>query len=260
MLGEYYLLAFTGTGLLLMGITREMVDFYRRFGVVKVPGIISTAEAAEARRLAVELLETNDSGQLIFEQRGQVSREHEVLRRLTMHPNIAETAKSLAGISLRLLNDDIIAKRPHNETPTAAHRDLPYWPLSEASHSLTAWIALQDTPLEMGGMTFVLGSHRLAEDQVGNIWDEDAWISAAPESVWLPRLAIPLQSGDCTFHHSLTLHMASANSTDDWRIAHRVTLVDAGAVYNARSHNNVVDLGLKPGDLLPDEEYPVIVV
>jgi hypothetical protein len=37
-------------------VTHERVEFYRRYGAVKVPGVISRDEAAEFRAVAMELL------------------------------------------------------------------------------------------------------------------------------------------------------------------------------------------------------------
>ena len=146
-------------------VTQAMVDFYHVHGAVKLPGLISREEAAAYREVAMELLLAGPTGELDIDganqQRVQVWKWNETLRGLTMLPRLGAAAERLAGMPLRLWHDDIIAKPPHNEGPTRPHQDMPLWPLGNAPGALTAWIALQDTSIEMGCMSFAMGSQQL---------------------------------------------------------------------------------------------------
>ncbi len=250
------------------GTSREDVSFYRAFGAVKVRGVISRGAAERFRAEAMKLLNAGPVSELdisgVNEQRPQVWKSNPTLRALTMHLRIGAAAQQLAGVPLRLWHDDIIAKPPKNEGPTRPHQDVPLWPLGEAGNSLSAWVALQDTSVEMGCMTFALGSQRwtaLPKDVAHGRQPDAArrWLHGLPEIGWLPRLTIPLQAGDCTFHHGYAFHMAGPNTTDQWRVAQRIAMVDASAVYDPHLPHPVIDgLGLNPGDGLPDHAFPLV--
>lgn len=249
-------------------VTHERVEFYRRYGAIKVPGVISRDEAAEFRAVAMELLLAGPTGELdrdgVNHQRVQVWKSNQTLRRLTMHPRVGAAAERLAGVPLRLWHDDIIAKPPHNEGPTRPHQDMPQWPLGNAPQALTAWVALQDTSVEMGCMTFAMGSQRwsdlpkeIAQGHRADI--AKGSLQGVAEIAWLPRITIPLEAGDCTFHNGYTFHMAGPNGTDEWRVAQRAAMVEATAVYDPHLPHAVIDnLGLSPGDGLPDDAFPLV--
>ena len=145
-------------------ITDEMLATYRRDGVIKIPQIISPEEVAKFRQASLDILEAmpKDSNRP-FNQKVNVWREDEVLRNLTQHPNVAAVAEKVAGVRLRIWHDHILAKMPELEVPTAFHQDLVKWPYDRKSNALSAWIALQDTPVEMGCMSFVQGSHQMKD-------------------------------------------------------------------------------------------------
>ena len=58
---------------------------------------------------------------------------------------------------MRLYHDQALYKEPSGGI-TPWHADQYYWPLN-TDRCCTAWIPLQDTPLEMGPLAFSPGSH-----------------------------------------------------------------------------------------------------
>ena len=249
-------------------VTQAMVDFYRIHGAVKLPGLISRKQAASFREEGMKLLLAGPTGELDIDganqQRVQLWKWNETMRELTMLPRLGAAAERLAGMPLRLWHDDIIAKPPKNEGPTRPHQDMPLWALGNAPGALTAWIALQDTSVEMGCMSFAMGSQHWKDlpKEVAHGHRPDiakGSLQNVDEVAWLPRITIPLQAGDCTFHNGYTFHMAGPNLTDEWRVAHRVAMVDAAAVYDPHLPHPVIDdLGLDPGDGLPDRAFPLV--
>ena len=152
-------------------VTQAMVDFYRVHGAVKLPGLISREEAAAYRDEGMKLLLAGPTGELDIDganqQRVQLWKWNETMRALTMLPRLGAAAERLAGRPLRLWHDDIIAKPPHNDGPTRPHQDMPLWALGNAPGALTAWIALQDTSVEMGCMSFAMGSQHWKDPAQG---------------------------------------------------------------------------------------------
>ena len=135
------------------GITAQMQDDYRRNGIVKVEQLISRAQAAHYREATLALLASTPEGGSAryghtFHQYVDVWRDDETLRGLTLHPRIGAIAEQLAGIPMRLWHDHTLAKEPAKAAPTAFHQDQMKWPFAAPRHTLSAWIALQDTPVE----------------------------------------------------------------------------------------------------------------
>ena len=241
-------------------ITDEMLATYRRDGVIKIPQIISPDEVVKFRQASLDILEAMPKDpNRPFNQKVNVWREDEVLRNLTQHPNVAAVAEKIAGVRLRIWHDHILAKMPELEVPTAFHQDLVKWPYDRNSNALSAWVALQDTPVEMGCMSFVQGSHEMKDvpDMATN--NQEGWREFAPEIAWRTRVTHPLQAGDCTFHHGMTFHTAGPNKTDDWRVGYVIIFVDAAAKYTGKKHVVTDPLRIAPNTLPPDDHFPPVV-
>jgi phytanoyl-CoA hydroxylase len=242
-------------------VTDESVALYRQQGFIHVPGIITPDEAAVFRAAAegaLERLRDRDltKGGAIFTQLVNVWQDDETLRRLTLHPRVGAVAERLAGLPLRLWHDHMLVKQPHNNAPTEFHQDRPFWPFEQSRHTLSAWIALVDVPVERGCMTFIPGSHRREGLRPQNLHDAHDLLDIAPELAWSPRVTIPLRAGDCTFHHGLCAHMATPNNTDEPRIAHVVIFTDAETTYREMRHVVTNPLGLTPGQPLDGPLFP----
>jgi ectoine hydroxylase-related dioxygenase (phytanoyl-CoA dioxygenase family) len=243
-----------------MEISPEQIGSYRARGFVHIPAIISREEAEEFRRAALDAaqrLTSNHQGP-VFTQCVNVWREDDTMKRLTSHANVAQAAQQLAGVPLRLWHDQILIKKPHNNAPTHFHQDQPYWPHQNSLHPISAWIALIDVPVERGCMTFLPGSHRRTDLQMQNLGDARSLFSVCPDLAWNERVTVPLQAGDCTFHHGRCAHMATANDTDEPRVAHVVIFMDAQTQYSGAPHIVTQPLGLTAGQVLDGALFPEI--
>ena len=238
----------------------DTITTYLRQGFVHIPGIITPDEAAEFREAALacaQRLQSYHTGK-VFTQLVNVWREDETMRRLTRHPNIGAVAQRLAGMPLRLWHDHILIKQPHNNAPTEFHQDQPFWPHGTSRHTLSAWIALIDVPVERGCMTFIPGSHSRTDLRPQNLSDAHDLFSLSPDLIWQPRVTIPLRAGDCTFHHGYCAHMATSNATDEPRVAHVVIFMDAATTYSGKKHVVTDPLQLEQGQPLDGELFPLV--
>ncbi len=247
-------------------LSDEAIAAYRRDGFVHIPGIISPQEVAEfhdaaldvCQRLAHKSLTAGGKAERVFLQLVNIWQDDEVMKRLTLHPNVGAVAERLAGIPLRLWHDHILIKQPHNNAPTEYHQDQPYWPHGNATHQLSAWIALVDVPVERGCMTFIPGSHSRTDLAAQDLMDAHDLFNKSPDLVWAPRVTIPLRAGDCTFHHARCAHMATPNLTDEPRVAHIVIFMDAAATYRAQRHPVTDPLQLQDGEPLTGSTFPAV--
>jgi ectoine hydroxylase-related dioxygenase (phytanoyl-CoA dioxygenase family) len=239
----------------------ELIDSYRRNGFVHIPGALSPDEVAHWRA-GVEQVYAEDRelnpGDATFKQVVNVWRNRPEFAALTRHPRLADFATQLAGVPLRIWHDHLLAKAPHNGARTEFHQDAPYWPHDHARHSLSAWIALVDVPVERGCMTFIGGQQDRRDIRAIDLHDRTDMFDASPDLQWLPRTTIPLRAGDVTFHNGYTPHTANANDTDEIRFAFVVIYVDREVAFDGRAHVCTDGLGLQKGDPLPDEVFPPV--
>jgi len=250
-------------------LPEETILAYLRQGFVHIPGVLSREEAMTFRAAALDFAAhmahqnrtRGGKAEQVFTQHVNVWQEDATLKQLTLRANLGAIAVRLAGIPLRLWHDHILIKQPQTSAPTEFHQDQPYWPHAHSRHALSAWIALQDVPVERGCMTFLPGSHALTGLRAQDLTDADDLFSVAPDLRWLPRVTIPLRAGDCTFHNSFCAHMATANVTDEPRVAHVVIFMDAETEYDPSSsshHPVTAPLGLEGGQRLDGPSFPLI--
>ena len=127
-------------------------------------------------------------------------------------------ARALLGGDLERDMDMLIDKAPHTDTSTPWHQDQAYWmPGMPDRHSVSCWLALDETTLDNGCMWFVPGSHRQPvrthrhPGETGYALETDASEFEA--------VAYPLAPGSATFHDGGTLHYSRGNSTSSRRRA-----------------------------------------
>ena len=236
----------------------EMVARYRERGFVHVPNVISREEALKFRGAALNAAQRlkGHSDGTIFNQFVNVWREDEMMKALTLHPNVAAAAKALAGVDLRVWHDQILIKQPGTSKATEFHQDQPYWPHADSPNPISCWIALGDVPVEAGCMTFLPGTQKLTDLPAQNLADNTSLMTICPELVWSERITVPLRAGDCTFHHGRCAHMATPNVSDSARVAHVVIFFDADASYTGAGHVVTDPLGLAVGGPFEHEAFP----
>jgi Phytanoyl-CoA dioxygenase (PhyH) len=146
---------------------------------------------------------------------------------LTAHPDIKDWFAWLLGDEVHLHKRKIIRHVRPGETgigtATQAHYDLVY--LREGSeHVLSMWIPLGDTPIEMGGLAYLEGSHHwaLAAERNGTRKHPAASITAdlpgladTHDARWLLS---DFHAGDVMVHSAYTVHAATDNVDPQNRI------------------------------------------
>lgn len=165
--------------------------------------------------------------QKAFLQVENLWRHSATVRELVFSRRLAQIATELLGVDgVRLYHDQALYKEAGGGL-TPWHADQYYWPLAN-DRAITAWIPLQETPLEMGPLAFARGSHRFSYGRDLPISDEsEARLQGALAAQNFPLVQEPFALGDVSFHLGWTFHRAAANATSTPRRVMTIIYIDA---------------------------------
>ncbi|NND70520.1 MAG: phytanoyl-CoA dioxygenase [Rhodothermales bacterium] len=213
------------------------IESYRKDGFVLLEHVVEAQTIDHYRGLISDAVVDLNTMHLPLEQRNTYDRAFlQVTNLWTKRENVCPLvfSRKLAGIaaelmgvkSVRLYHDQALFKEPGGgHTPW--HADQYYWPLA-SDHCVTAWIPLQDTPLEMGPVEFNAGSHRIEDARDLSISDEsDDAITSLLSSRMHNQRVDPFSKGDVSFHAGWLFHRAGPNRTDTTRGVMCVIYMDA---------------------------------
>jgi ectoine hydroxylase-related dioxygenase (phytanoyl-CoA dioxygenase family) len=220
-------------------VTAAQAAAFERDGFAHLPALLDPAELAAFVPLVREVAGASSQAQVPMEERGTYQKafvqevnlwqRHEAIRPLAFSPRLARAAAELLGVEgVRMYHDQALVKEAGGgHTPW--HCDQHYWPI-DSDRTVTAWIPLQDVPLEMGPLRFSAGSQRVDLGRALAIGDEsDAGVRRHPRWRELPVWEQPIAGGDVTFHQGWTFHGAGPNSTGETRLVFTVIYVADGA-------------------------------
>ncbi|MDE0839565.1 MAG: phytanoyl-CoA dioxygenase family protein [Kiritimatiellae bacterium] len=247
-------------------VSDAMIEAYALNGFVKVPNLITVESASALRKAALGVATgTMPNGDEAYAERltqqVNVWRSNAILKQITMSPGIAAIAEQLAGCELRVWHDHLLSKAPRNGFATEWHQDRPYWPFEGKPSTISVWIALQDTPADLGCMSFMPGSQRMDDLTAQSLADARSLFGVAPELEFESKVTVPLKAGEATFHNGRTAHMANANQLDAWRIAHVTIYMQNGVTFSGKPHGVTAEYsktvsGLTQGDALDGAWFP----
>jgi ectoine hydroxylase-related dioxygenase (phytanoyl-CoA dioxygenase family) len=168
------------------------------------------------------------------------SRDDDVFESLSHSPEMGQIGRCLLGRPVRFWIDNALVKMPARReggsVATAWHQDFPAHPLDRSGNAVV-WIALDDIPPERGAMRFLSGSQR-AGVFGRTVQEGKDLLEIHPDLADEYEMSPPLTyaPGDATVHNSLTVHGASANTTEDPRWVYVVDLFVADALYTGLRH------------------------
>jgi ectoine hydroxylase-related dioxygenase (phytanoyl-CoA dioxygenase family) len=172
----------------------------------------------------------------------------------------------LAGYrGTRILQDNVLWKPPGTKA-IGFHQDSSYADYLVPAEMLTCWISLHDTTADAGPIEYVRGSHRWPRSppERSQFHAPDDWLAparnAAPQGTGLEIVPVVVRAGGGSFHHGLTWHGSSPNTSAS---VARMALVTHMLPVEVRFHEHNVDLIYsryrKRGDLSLDESFfPVL--
>ena len=208
-------------------LTEEQIAFYQKNKFIKLKEVLNEStinyfnkviskRVAELNMVEVPLEKRNTYGKA-FLQLMNLWREDEEIKKLIYSKRIAQIATDLMQVDgVRLYHDQALYKEAGGGI-TPWHADQYYWPLS-SDKTITAWIPLQATPLEMGPLEFSAGSHEIVEGRELAISDEsEAKIQNRLRVTDFPHVIEAFDIGEVSFHSGWVFHRAGANSTKQTR-------------------------------------------
>jgi ectoine hydroxylase-related dioxygenase (phytanoyl-CoA dioxygenase family) len=208
-------------------LSSEQISFFRENGFIKLkkvlsPGVIQYMNktiSAEVVRLNTQHLpfEERDTYGKAFLQIMNIWTKSPVVKEIVFSNRLARIAADLMGVDgVRMYHDQALFKEPGGgHTPW--HADQYYWPLAN-DNTVTAWIPLQETGLELGPVEFSAGSQQLQEGRTLKISDDsEAVIQKKLTLHDFKKVVEPFDVGEVSFHSGWVFHRAGANKTNQMR-------------------------------------------
>jgi ectoine hydroxylase-related dioxygenase (phytanoyl-CoA dioxygenase family) len=197
----------------------------------------------EVKRLNTQHLpiEERDTYNKAFLQIMNIWTQSETVKELVFSKRLAKIATDLMGVSgVRMYHDQALYKEAGGGF-TPWHADQYYWPLSN-DNTVTVWMPLQKTPLDMGPLEFSAKSQRLQDGRTLKISDDS-------ESVIQKKLTLndfeqvvePFDLGEVSFHSGWVFHRAGANKTDKMREVMTVIYMDKDMEIRQPTNSNQQD-------------------
>lgn len=252
----------------------EQINFFAQNRFIKLKQVLDADtlqffnEAISKKVAAINTVTTKveerDTYGKAFLQLMNLWREDETIKALIFSKRIGKIAAELMQVNgVRIYHDQALFKEAGGGI-TPWHADQYYWPL-ETDKTITAWIPLQETPLNMGPLEFSAGSHAIVEGRELAIGDES-------ETLMQQRLRVtdykhviePFDLGEISFHSGWLFHRAGANTSGKMRKVMTIIFMDKNMRLKEPENNNQnVDWetwcpGAKVGEEIDTPMNPVI--
>lgn len=217
-------------------LTQDQIDFYQKNRFIKVKDVFDADTLAyfnnaisnkvvELNTIKTKVNERDTYGKA-FLQLFNLWREDEEIKQFVFSKRMAKIAADLMQVEgVRMYHDQALFKEGGGGI-TPWHADQYYWPL-ETDKTVTAWIPLQKTPLEMGPLEFSAGSHQIVEGRELEIGDESELVIQQRLRVTdFKHIIEAFDLGEVSFHSGWVFHRAGANTTDQVRKVMTVIYMD----------------------------------
>ena len=253
------------------GLRKGQIEFYAQNGYLKLsqvftpellnyyqPEISKKVKELNKQTLPLDQRSTYDKA---FLQVMNLWVESSIVRELVFSARLARIATELMGCrGVRLYHDQALYKEPGGGI-TPWHADQYYFPVSN-DNVVTAWIPLQNTPLEMGALAFCEKSHRFQYGRDLEISDESE-LKLEQALKQFPVDETPFALGDVSFHAGWTFHRAGANRTGRAREVMTIIYMDQDMrLVLPKNKNQESDLehcpGVATGEVIDSPLNPII--
>lgn len=255
-------------------LSAEQIRFFQDNGFIKLKQVFSPECIAHfepiVREWVFKLTRENrpladrDLYSRAFLQVMNIWEKSEQIRALTFSRRLARISAELMGVSgVKLFHDQALYKETGGGY-TPMHTDYYYMPV-ETINVVTIWIPLQETPVNMGAMAFVPGTHKMPELRQYTVSgeSEDALRKLLLDEKKMPLIAEPFEIGEVSVHYGATAHRTEANTSGKPRSVMCVLHVDENACHSREpfgEHQQKYWLMEKqtPGKPFFGPKYPVL--
>tara|TARA_R110000744_G_scaffold39279_2_gene89455 strand:- start:881 stop:1687 length:807 start_codon:yes stop_codon:yes gene_type:complete len=217
-------------------LTKDQIDFYNTYRYIKLKNVFDQETLSYFNGIiskkVTELnaepkpLDKRDTYGKAFVQLFNLWKEDETIKPLIFSKRLAQLATELMQVDgVRLYHDQALFKEAGGGI-TPWHADQYYWPL-QTDKTVTAWIPLQETPLNMGPLEFSAGSHEIMEGRDLSISDEsEKAIQNRLKVTDFKHVIEPFDVGEVSFHSGWVFHRAGANTTQEMRKVMTIIYMD----------------------------------
>ena len=229
-------------------LTQAQIAFYEQQRFIKLKQVLNAETVAFFNEVISKQVAVMNHEQSALEERSTYGkaflqlfnlwRENELIKELVFSKRLGQLASELMAVNgVRLYHDQALFKEAGGGI-TTWHADQYYWPLS-SDKTVTAWIPLQATPLEMGPLEFSAGSHAIVEGRELEIGDESEEIIQKTLRVTdFEHVIEAFDIGEISFHSGWIFHQAGANITDQMRKVMTVIYMDKDMLLKAPDNAN----------------------
>lgn len=231
-------------------LTTDQIAFYQKNKFIKLKHVLSEELLKyfnqEISRIVISMskdhipIDQRDTYGKAFLQLMNLWVDNHEIRPLICSARIAQIATELLQVKgVRMYHDQALYKEAGGGI-TPWHADQYYWPL-DTDRTVTAWIPLQKTPLEMGPLEFSSGSHAITAGRDLMIGDEsETVINKTLKVTDFEHVIEPFDAGEISFHSGWIFHRAGANTTDEVRRAMTIIYMDKDMVLKQPENENQI--------------------
>ncbi len=255
-------------------LSQEQIDFYQKNRFIKLKEVLNLETIQFFNEAISKQVNEMNQEQTALEDRTTYGKaflqlfnlwtENSIIKEFIFSKRIAKIASDLMEVKgVRLYHDQALFKEGGGGI-TPWHADQYYWPL-ETDKTITAWIPLQETPLEMGPLEFSAGSHSIVEGRELEIGDESEEVIQKKLRVTdFKHVIEAFDIGEISFHSGWIFHRAGANSTNEMRKVMTIIYMDKDMLLkNPDNKNQIHDWntwcpGAKIGEIINSPINPVL--
>lgn len=217
-------------------LSQEQINFFKKYRFIKLKNVFSSELIDHFNSIISKVvdhlntqevpLEKRDTYGKAFLQLFNLWRESDAVKSLCFSKRLAKIAADLMEVEgVRMYHDQALFKEAQGGI-TPWHADQYYWPL-DSDKTITAWIPLQATPLDMGPLEFSAGSHQIVEGRDLAISDEsESFLNKKLRVSDFKTVVEPFDIGEVSFHSGWVFHRAGANKTNSTRKVMTVIYMD----------------------------------
>lgn len=253
---------------------QEQINFYQRNRFIKLKNVLNTETVLYFNKVITEQVNLMNQQHTSLEYRTTYGKaflqlfnlwlENSLVKELIFSKRLAKIASALMQVDgVRLYHDQALFKEAGGGI-TPWHADQYYWPL-ESDKTITAWIPLQETPLEMGPLEFSAGSHTIIEGRELEISDEsEILIEKKLKVTDFKHIIEAFDLGEVSFHSGWVFHRAGANITQEMRKVMTIIYMEKDMILkNPENKNQINDWntwcpGAKIGEIINSPINPIL--
>ncbi len=140
---------------------------------------------------------------------------------LVLDPRILDCVEDLLGPEFVCWSTHCFCKLPGDNRTVSWHQDAPYWGLTP-THTVTAWLAIDDVDAENAALQVLPGSHLLGRMPMRESLPEERnvlWQTTTDIERYGTPVTTAMRAGELSLHSDLLIHGSEANRSARRRCA-----------------------------------------